>query len=926
MTNTKSTKRALLTSVMALFLCFAMLLGTTYAWFTDTVTSANNVIQSGNLDIELDYWNGTAWDTVEGADDIINGDLWEPGYTKVAYLRLRNAGSLALKYQLGVNILSEKEGINQAGDTFRLSNYIMFGVVEDVNGETNAYTKDDAGRTKAIADVTDAKKIYEGYTKADSLAANSGYVYLAMVVYMPTDVGNVANHNGTDIPQIDLGINVFATQMTAEEDSFDNQYDANAAFSVWNGVVPTEMPDSLVVDGATQTVHVKDAAAFAYLSTLSAKWAELYSDGNGTTYTNYVNGAGGNYYYSGQWKVSLEADIDLNNHALAPVDIVFGQSTGATAFNGNGHTIRNISAGLFADGTRASFSDLTLENVKATNGALASIVNHSVTDVTVKNATISGVDYVGGLVGKTYSSVIRCKVIDSSVVATGKEAGGLIGYAEANSKGSTITNNVVNNVSVYAGNRSAGLVAQPNKTVKVYNNTVDTVTVGAADTSEYQPGAVVSNALAPENVYDNTVKNATIATNAVAATDNNTLNDAINGDADTVFLTSGEYKLPTMSAKEGITIVGANDGSTVVGGENTSTGFGSNFGKNTTIKNITFSGASNGVRYSYATGGDTTFDNCTFEGGSTYGFHIDESKGATFTFNNCTFVGFNAFAGDLEKVIFNNCTFLHNGNYGHTNIWSTAEFNNCTFGDNASVGTRGDSAHIFFDGVEESYYHKYIGTVESLFAFAESVNEGGDSWNGQKVCLANDIDLENALWTPIGQTGATTFAGSFDGRGYTIKNLKVDSSAQTGGHYSSGLFGWIEIHGSKYTVIENLNVDGVTVTGNHNCGTIVGYATGSVEIKNCNVTNANINCNVANADANGDKAGVIAGNITAEPETKVTNCTASESTVTAGRDAGQLVGAGNTENVTGTATNVSVTANGQGTGANINNTLVGRNL
>ena len=644
MTNTKNTKRALLSSVLALFLCFAMLLGTTYAWFTDSVTSANNVIQSGNLDIELDYWNGNAWDTVEGADDIINGDLWEPGYTKVAYLRLRNAGSLALKYQLGVNILSEKEGINQAGDTFRLSNYIMFGVVEDLNGETNAYTKDDAGRTKAIADVTDAKKIYEGYTKADSLAANSGYVYLAMVVYMPTDVGNVANHNGTDIPKIDLGINVFATQMTAEEDSFNNQYDANAPFSIWNGVVPAEMPETLVVDGAAQVVHVKDAAAFAYLSTLSSKWAALYTDGNGTTHTNYANGAGGNYYYSGQWTVSLEADIDLNNHDLAPVDIVFGQSTGATAFNGNGHTIRNINAGLFKDGTRASFSNLTLENVKATNGALAGIVNNPVSDVTVKNATVSGADYVGGLVGKTYSSVTRCKVIDSSVVATGKEAGGLIGYAEANSLGSTITNNVVNNVSVYAGNRAAGLVAQTNTTVKVYNNTVDTVTVGAADTSEYQPGAVVSNALAPANVYDNTVINVDIANQIVFADNDADLDTAIASGAETVILGNADYTadLYSVTARDSLTIIG-NGADTKLAFNNLQVRA-SQF-KNLTISNCTIERMPNKswghlvFGSSTVDGGVYTISNCTFNGVGTQGIYINQNVAATFNIENCTFNG-----------------------------------------------------------------------------------------------------------------------------------------------------------------------------------------------------------------------------------------------------------------------------------------------
>ena len=59
MTNIKTTKRALLSSTLALFLCFAMLLGTTFAWFTDSVTSANNVITAGNLDVNLHYWDNS---------------------------------------------------------------------------------------------------------------------------------------------------------------------------------------------------------------------------------------------------------------------------------------------------------------------------------------------------------------------------------------------------------------------------------------------------------------------------------------------------------------------------------------------------------------------------------------------------------------------------------------------------------------------------------------------------------------------------------------------------------------------------------------------------------------------------------------------------------------------------------------------------
>ena len=77
MMTKRSTKNALLSSVLALFLCFTMLIGTTFAWFTDSVTSANNIIKSGNLDIELEYWDGDSWEDVAGKSDILTNTLWE---------------------------------------------------------------------------------------------------------------------------------------------------------------------------------------------------------------------------------------------------------------------------------------------------------------------------------------------------------------------------------------------------------------------------------------------------------------------------------------------------------------------------------------------------------------------------------------------------------------------------------------------------------------------------------------------------------------------------------------------------------------------------------------------------------------------------------------------------------------------------------
>ena len=219
-----------------------------------------------------------------------------------------------------------------------------------------------------------------------------------------------------------------------------------------------------------------------------------------------------------------------------------------------------------------------------------------------------------------------------------------------------------------------------------------------------------------------------------------------------------------------------------------------------------------------------------------------------------------------------------------------------------------------------------ISSAAGLIWFADQVNVQKKAFNGKTVKLDADIDLANILWTPIGQTGATTFNGVFDGQNHTISNLNIDSESQTGEHYSSGLFGWVESHSAGHGHLKNIKIDGATVKGHHNCGVLVGYITQETAlVENCHVTNATIVCTKANDDADGDKAGALIGNATVA--TPVKDCTASNSTVSAGRDAGQVIGAGKAANVTGcSATNVTVSANGTSTGANIKNEVIGRNL
>lgn len=208
-----------------------MLVGSTFAWFTDSVTSGNNKIVAGNLDVELEYRNQEgAWNPVTEATKLFQEDaLWEPGHTEVVYLRVKNAGTLALKYQLAVTVAHETTFTNAFGKTdCRLSDYLVFGKVESDTEIAKYATREEAwaaaGDTLGLSDYTKEAELYPAETEG-----KPSEQYVALVVYMPTSVGNEANYRGDVIPSVDLGMNLVATQTPYEEDGFgDDQYDKDA--------------------------------------------------------------------------------------------------------------------------------------------------------------------------------------------------------------------------------------------------------------------------------------------------------------------------------------------------------------------------------------------------------------------------------------------------------------------------------------------------------------------------------------------------------------------------------------------------------------------------------------------------------------------------------------------------------------------------
>ena len=251
--NQKATKRALLTSVMALVMCVVMLVGTTFAWFTDTASTGVNKIQAGNLDITVEYAKEkmnadgtlagelTEWAPIDDATNVFDPNaLWEPGRTEYVVFRITNNGNLALKYKLSLETLAQKPGTNKANEQFYLADYLCASAKVDVGpGEIGSgvsalgafMTKLNDLGVAGVQNVLDPEyhPLTDATVNGTLLPGKTNCV--PMAIWMPTSVGNEANAISPDkAATIDFGITVVATQDTVENDSFGNTYDANATY------------------------------------------------------------------------------------------------------------------------------------------------------------------------------------------------------------------------------------------------------------------------------------------------------------------------------------------------------------------------------------------------------------------------------------------------------------------------------------------------------------------------------------------------------------------------------------------------------------------------------------------------------------------------------------------------------------------------
>lgn len=288
----KTTKRALAMSFVSVFLCVCMLVGTTFAWFTDSATSSNNKIQAGTLDVELYKYDGTQYEDIStNSDPVVGSDiLWEPNHTQVAYLMIKNNGNLALKYTVELNVQ------NVSKDLYEVMQYAI--TPDAQNGSVTSW---DASNAKNV--VVGAQTV----TDAAVEMAPGATHYFALSIHMDEMAGN--KYQGG---KVNFDLTVIANQKNYESDSFGTDYDKDA--NVYNVTDTASAQKALdaAEDGAiinfdangtygtlyfrqseaSEIVHDFDFLQSVYDEVKLRTFKDLTINGNGATITGFATEAG----------------------------------------------------------------------------------------------------------------------------------------------------------------------------------------------------------------------------------------------------------------------------------------------------------------------------------------------------------------------------------------------------------------------------------------------------------------------------------------------------------------------------------------------------------------------------------------------------------------------------------------------------------
>lgn len=700
MKRKNTSRNALLTSIISLLLCVSMLVGTTFAWFTDSVTSGRNTIAAGNLDVEL-YANDVPVNSETVLFDDVTPNLWEPGAVAYENLQVKNVGSLALQYTLTLDVLNET-----VVNGYKLSDVIKVGIIE---GGVKS-----ANRADVISGVTSWTKLSNFKLGMNALKLEAGEasdVFGVVLYWQPNDNKtdnhyNMNNGNKGEVLKLDIGVSLIATQVIHEFDSFGDDYDSEA--TPWIGAINTDWYFG-AAEGTTEfTINTVDelAGLAAIVNGTATKPAITFAAGSeAATVQDSFKGK----------TVKLGANIDLAYSTWTPIGNSAYSFQGT--FDGGDNTISNLKitgngsyVGLFGSTTVGEIKNLTVQNAYVSGRLNVGVVagnpyTTKYTNITVKgHVEVNGMSYVGGVGGKNaYANWdnITVSVDDTSYVKANSVengtayrtyVGGVVGF---NGEGGHSFTNITSNIDVFGSTCDVGgafgIAHYGNKfeNITVTGDVTITNAAEAADAEEMGGIAGVWNNGGSNVTFTNCVYNGTLTANitdGVDLRDNIIVGAAYNTTGTGILYVNGtrmQFIVNTTSVKSAIKKAltdAAENGTTEIvldlaGGKiynlDSLTTSLIPEGTKVTIKNA------NVVNQSYGNKADGTviFENCTFKNSDgAYSIHFDGGKGNVI-FKNCDLCGWCTFGSVTVEMY--DCTLTGNGTYALIRSYKDLRLENC---------------------------------------------------------------------------------------------------------------------------------------------------------------------------------------------------------------------------------------------------------
>lgn len=201
---------ALALSLCALLIWAILGTGASLAWFTDTSPEINNIFHFAEFDLVVSHrLTDGKWEEVDSQTKIFDEEaLYEPGYVQVVYLKVENKGTVPFEFYTAVNVNGCIEATNVFGQRFMLQDYLKFGITTADSEDAMKNSVPDRNAAVKLADMP-----LHNYDTETAVLEPGATKYIALIVRMPEEVGNVANYRGDTVPEVDLGITVKADQI-----------------------------------------------------------------------------------------------------------------------------------------------------------------------------------------------------------------------------------------------------------------------------------------------------------------------------------------------------------------------------------------------------------------------------------------------------------------------------------------------------------------------------------------------------------------------------------------------------------------------------------------------------------------------------------------------------------------------------------------